>query len=81
MIPYWTKVAQLGVESAQVIWLRSLLLAAGGARAQKEVALMTSEKIAAAFEAYSGSMLGASPERVLLGYRKRVRANARRLKG
>ena len=69
----------LAVESQQVIWLRSIKLAAGGPQAQREARLMMSEKIAAAIREGGRLMMGASADSVVKRYRKRVKANVRRL--
>jgi hypothetical protein len=76
----------LGMEAAAVIAQRSLILAEGGARAQAEALRMVTEKAEAAstlaFRAATGD-LGRRPETVganaLRHYRKKVRANRRRL--
>jgi hypothetical protein len=75
----------LGLESATVIGLRTMKMALGGAAAEKEANLMVSEKIAAATQlpmVLAGSA-GMSPEALtdatLRHYRKKVRANRRRL--
>ena len=69
----------LAVESQQVIWLRSIKLAAGGPQAQREARLMMIEKIAAAIREGGRLMMGASADSVVKRYRKRVKANVRRL--
>ena len=69
----------LAVESQQVIWLRSIKLAAGGPQAQQEARLMMSEKIAAAIREGGRLMMGSSADSVVKRYRKRVKANVRRL--
>ena len=69
----------LAAESQQVIWLRSLKLAAGGSKAQKEARLMIAEKMAAASQEGGRLIMGASANSVVKGYRKRVKANVRRL--
>jgi hypothetical protein len=76
----------LGVEAATVVGLRTLKIAAGGPAAAEEARLMVEEKIAAGLalqgKAVSGA-LGASPAGVarstLSHYRRKVRANRRRL--
>lgn len=76
----------LGLEAAQVIWLRGWLMMLGGARAEREARLMVAEKLAAhsAFAvALATGGAGHSPDTVgrkaLRHYRGRVRANQRRL--
>lgn len=75
-----------GLEMAQVIWLRSWLIALGGVRAERETQRMIEEKFAAnaAFGwALATGAAGLTPEtvgrRALRHYRGRVRSNARRL--
>lgn len=69
----------LAMESQQVIGLRLAKLSVGGPAAQAEAQRMVSEKIAAANEAAMLMATGGSTQRVVAGYRRRVRANARRL--
>lgn len=69
----------LVVEAQEVIALRTLTLARGDARAEREAHRMVDEKIAAAGRAMAILAAGGSPEAVLRSYRRRVRANARRL--
>jgi len=78
--PSWMNVAMLAIESQQVIFLRLAKLASGGAAARKEADLMVSEKVKEAINAGQRMMLGATPDSVIQGYRKKVRANARRLR-
>ena len=76
----------LGVEAASVIGLRTLKMAAGGPDADAERQRMVSEKIAAGLAwqalALTGG-LGLTPQgaaaKTLTHYRRRVRANRRRL--
>ena len=78
----WT----LGLEASSVIGLRTMKLAAGGAAAQAEANLMVNEKIASTLslqaQAFRGGM-GLTPHRAaartLAHYRRKVRANQRRL--
>ena len=86
----WLKLSldawSLGMESAAVIGLRSLKLAAGGAGAEVETRRMVQEKVMAGLEwqtlALTGG-LGLTPDRAaartLTHYRRKVRANQRRL--
>jgi hypothetical protein len=78
----WT----LGLEANMVIGLRMMKLAAGGAAAQAEVQRMVSEKADANVALMTKGMTGAlglTPEAVvaksLTHYRRKVRANRRRL--
>ena len=69
------------MESQAVIGLRMVKLAAGGASAHAEAQRMVGEKVAAAGEAAMLLATGASTQRVVSGYRRKVRANRRRLSG
>ena len=76
----------LGAEMSMVIWLRSIRMMAGGKIAEREAALMVSEKMTAAITLMPALMAGganASAEqivgRALAHYEKPVRANRRRL--
>ncbi|MCK9553041.1 hypothetical protein [Aquamicrobium sp.] len=75
----WFNMAMLGIEAQQVIWLRTMKLVMGGKRGEREARRMVSEKVAAAGQASVQIARGASPDKVVKGYRKKVRANARRL--
>ena len=79
MFRSWTQLALLAAESQRVIWLRSMRLAQGGAKAEREATLMVAEKVAAAGEEGVRMMLGATTDSMIKRYRKRVRANVRRL--
>jgi hypothetical protein len=76
----------LGLEVAQVVWLRSCLVALGGAAAERETRRMIEEKMVAnmlfGWRVATGHA-GASPEAAartaLSHYGPRVRANRRRL--
>jgi len=78
----------LGIEAAQVITLRMIKLAAGGKAAKAEAKRMVAEKIKAnsnlAVRALSGG-LGSTPQDVAKKtanhYRRKVRANRKRLSG
>lgn len=70
---------RLGFEMQQVIGLRVLKVAAGGAAAEAELARMVAEKTAAFAEATSTLASGGTPQRVLRRLRTHVRANQRRL--
>ena len=86
----WLKVGldawSLGMEASSVIGLRTMKIAMGGAAADAETKLMVNEKIKAAQElqtlAFSGG-LGLTPHRAaaktVTHYRRKVRANQRRL--
>lgn len=84
----WTDTAMMGVEAQQVIALRMWKAAMGGAAAVGEAERMVTEKAQAAFDAQriiaSSAMAGAphlAAERAVALYRRRVRANRRRLSG
>ncbi|MDR7040199.1 MULTISPECIES: hypothetical protein [Methylobacterium] len=83
MFGVWWKLGidatMLALESQQVIGLRLVKLSAGGAAAQVEAQRMVSEKIMAAGEAAILVATGGSAAGVVAGYRRKVRANARRL--
>lgn len=76
----------LGMESSAVIGLRLMKIAAGGPAAQAEASLMVSEKIESAMAMQVRAMtggLGVTPAdaaaHTLKHYRRKVRANRRRL--
>jgi hypothetical protein len=69
----------LAAESQQVIWLRLFKLAAGGPKASAEARRMVSEKLALAAQAGVGVVTGETPAGTVKRYRKKVRANRRRL--
>jgi len=78
---------QLSIEAQNVIALRMLRLASGDVRGQAELNRMVIEKIAAAAEAQvaaAAALLNGHKDHVIAGkaltvYKKRVRANRRRL--
>lgn len=77
---------QLGFEAQTVIALRMMKMAAGGAAAETEARRMVSEKAEAAMDAQlhmgMSAMAGRpdlAPARAIAVYRRRVRANRRRL--
>lgn len=82
-----TQAAHLGWEAQNVVALRMMRMAAGGARAQTEGQRMVTEKFAALAEAQAVAVAtaieGGNPHRVtkkMLGvYKRRVRGNRRRL--
>lgn len=76
----------LGLEASSVIGMRTLKMAAGGAAADAEARLMVDEKVRANLELQTLALtgeLGLTPERAaaktLVHYRRKVRANQRRL--
>jgi hypothetical protein len=77
----WGALWFLALETQQVIWLRTLRLAAGGAAAEREALRMVTEKVIAAHHTARRVALGGSPQAAVRHYRGRVRANRRRLLG
>jgi len=75
----WFAATTLALESNRVVALRLMKLAAGGRRARAEANRMVGEKVVEAMTACATFMTGGSTARVTARYRKRVRANARRL--
>ncbi|HEV2363378.1 MAG TPA: hypothetical protein VGS12_04180 [Caulobacteraceae bacterium] len=78
----WT----LGLEASAVIGLRALKIAQGGANGQAEAERMISEKVEAALDLQRRALtgcLGATPAsataRAVAHYRRKVKANRRRL--
>jgi hypothetical protein len=76
----------LAIEAQQVIALRLTKMVLGGPAAQKEAELMVSEKLSAMAEGSQMLMLGAlggkqdmNADKVVALYRRKVRANRRRL--
>jgi hypothetical protein len=76
----------LGAEAQGVIALRMMKLAAGGPAAAAETQLMIAEKLRAAAEAQTQVLTSLmtghghlAPSRAVAGYRRKVRANRRRL--
>lgn len=79
MFKAWADLTMLALESQQVIALRMVKLACGGLGAASEMQRMTAEKVEA-FAHESGQIFrGATNSSVIKRYRKRVRANRRRL--
>jgi hypothetical protein len=79
LFPSWTNVMMLTLEAQQAIWLRMMRLSLGGAAAEAEAERMVSEKIVAGDAATRALMRGASADNVVHGYRRKVRANIKRL--
>ena len=76
----------LGVEASTVIGLRGARMAMGGTPAEDEAHRMVSEKMQSAFELQMAMMtgqLGATPlagtRKVIRHYRRKVKANRKRL--
>lgn len=79
MLKIWNDMFMLGVEAQQVVWLRAMRIAAGGKAGEREAIRMVAEKATAAGEAALSLAAGQSMEGVVRGYRRKVRANRRRL--
>jgi hypothetical protein len=77
----FTSLMMLAAEANGVVALRMMKLMRGGKSARREAELMVREKIDAALEATASLMVGASGDKVVHRYRKRVAANAKRLNG
>lgn len=79
----WMKLAveagELAVEAQIVIWTRLTRIALGRGTPAENM-LMVTEKVAAFAEAATTIAAGGSPHKVVKGYRRRVRANVRRLR-
>ncbi len=76
----------LGIEASTVIALRTMKIAGGGAAAEQEIQRMVSEKVQAGIDLQTKALtggLGFTPEsaanKTLSHYRRKVRANRRRL--
>ena len=76
----WLSLLMLGMESSQVMAQRAMKLAAGGHAARMEATRMAAEKVSEAWGAWITLASGGSAPKVVRQYRKRVRANARRLR-
>ena len=75
----FTSLMMLAAEANGVVALRMMKLMRGGNGARSEAERMVREKIDAALEATASLMAGASGEKIVHRYRKRVAANAKRL--
>ncbi len=79
----WRRLARdmtlLSMESQLVIGLRMVRLMAGGTEAQVEAQRMVAEKVDQLAKASLSLATGGTAQSVCTGYRRRVRANARRL--
>ena len=83
MLLPWMKLAtdttMLAFEAQMVIWTR-LSQAANGQGSAAENLLMVTEKVTAFAEAMATVAAGGSAHKVVKGYRRKVRANAKRLR-
>lgn len=80
MLNPWFAATLLAFEAADVMGLRMMKFACGGAAACDEAQLMVSEKIGAAVEAWTSLMHGGTPVSMIERYREHVAANATRLR-
>jgi hypothetical protein len=85
-VSFGMKACQIGLEAQTVIALRMIRLATGGARAEAEASRMVTEKMMASsgLRKCRDSRMRGDEDHVVAGkmlkvYRKRVRANRRRL--
>lgn len=79
MFKLFVEMSMLALEAQQAIWLRSLKIAGGGRAGEREASLMVREKVAAAQTAVFKAATGTGPVGITRGYRRKVRANVRRL--
>ncbi len=85
----WFEAARFGAEMQRVVALRTMRIAAGGPTATSETQRMISEKMSAFGESQmammtalaTGSTLDVAAAKAYAPYRRRVRANSRRLGG
>ena len=75
----WYAASMLAFESSEVVRMRFEKFANCDDEAGQEARLMVSEKIAAAFEAATSWLAGATPTAIIGRYREHVAANAKRL--
>ena len=73
------EMAGLAFEAGQVIPLRLMRIAAGGAAGKRESRRMVREKVDAAAHAGIAFAFGDSPQKIVRQVRRKVRANRRRL--
>ena len=75
----WFDLYLSALEAQHVIWLRTWRIARGGKLAEREARRMVNEKVEMA--ARAGTMLatGASVGKVSAAYRRKIRANKKRL--
>lgn len=83
MLGMWWKnsasLAMLAIEAQGVIAQRMMMFSLGGPKVQAEMNRMVAEKMVAAAQAGVQIATGASQDAVINGYRRKVRANSRRL--
>ncbi|HMO30932.1 hypothetical protein [Enterovirga sp.] len=78
-IGMWLDMAGMAFEASQVIPLRLMRIAAGGAAGHAESRRMVQEKLDAAARAGITLAAGGSPQKVVRQVRSKVRANRKRL--
>ena len=69
----------LGLEAQSVVWTRMSQIALGRGSAAENLRMVT-EKMAALYEATMTLATGGTAHKVVKGYRRRVRANIKRLR-
>jgi len=79
MFKLFFEMSVLAFEAQQAIWLRGMKFAAGGLAAEREASLMVREKISAGQQTMIKAATGSAPVALVRGYRRKVRANVRRL--
>lgn len=79
VLKFWFDLSMLSLEAQQVIWLRAMKLSRGGKAGEREARRMVSEKVVAGAQAGLALAGGKSAGSVVGAYRKKVRANRRRL--
>ncbi len=79
MYKSWLNMMMLASEAQQVIWLRTMKLAIGGVKAEREAQLMVSEKIMSAQTETLKLMMGGTFHGTAKNIRRKVRANRKRL--
>lgn len=83
MFPSWFRLTvettMLGLEAQTVIWTRMTQIALGQGSPAENLRMVT-EKIAAFGEAATIIATGGTAHRVVKGYRRKVRANIKRLR-
>ena len=83
MLALWMKLAtdttMLAMEAQSVIWARMSQMAMGDGTSD-ETLLMVTEKVDAFAEAAAMIAAGGSAQQVVSGYRRKVQANAERLR-
>jgi hypothetical protein len=79
MFKFWYGATMLALEAQQVVALRMMKFAMGGARAQTEAGRMVTEKVSASMAAAATLLRGGTGHAVVAQVRRRVRSNSRRL--